>query len=100
MNEEETKALIEFFVALRNNIDDLISQLSPIKSIDELKAKIPSDMRELLSFEETEQFYIIKPRQYLGTENFARILDSVRQVGGQYISKGKDSHFKVPKGQP
>jgi len=98
MNEEETKALIEFLVALRNNIDNLISQLSPIKSIAELKAKIPSDMHELLSFEETEQFYIIRPRQYLGAENFAKILDSVRQVGGQYISRGKDSHFKVPRG--
>jgi isocitrate/isopropylmalate dehydrogenase len=98
MNGEETKALIEFFVALRNNIDNLISQLSPIKSIAELKAKIPSDTQDLLTFEETEQFYIIKPRQYLGAENFAKVLDAVKECGGEYVSKGKDSHFKVPRG--
>ena len=98
MNEEETKALLDFCISLRNSLDNLISQLAPVKSIAELKAKIPSDMHELLSFEETEHFYIIKPRQYLGAENFAKILDAVKLLGGEYISRGKDSHFKVPRG--
>jgi hypothetical protein len=98
MDKETAKVLIDFFTSVRNSIDNLISQLSPIKSIAELKAKIPSDTHELLSFEETEQFYIIKPRQYLGAENFAKVLDAVKECGGEYVSKGKDSHFKVPRG--
>jgi hypothetical protein len=98
VNEEETKALLDFCISLRNSLDNLISQLSPVKSIAELKAKIPDELKDVLTYEENQHYFIVRPRQYLGAENFAKILDAVRQVGGEYISKGKDSHFKVPKG--
>jgi hypothetical protein len=34
---------------------------------------------------------------FLGSENFAKIASAVRGMGGEYISAGKDSHFRVPK---
>jgi len=40
---------------------------------------------------------IIKPRQFLGSENFAKIASTVRGIGGEYISAGKESHFRVPR---
>jgi hypothetical protein len=98
LNKEETKALINFFCALRNSIDNLLTQLAPVKSIAELKAKIPSDTQDLLTFEENQHYFIIRPRQYLGAENFAKVLDVIKECGGEYVSKGKDSHFKVPRG--
>jgi len=50
-----------------------------------------------LSFEEKGEYIIIKPKQFLGSENFAKIASAVRGMGGEYISAGKDSHFRVPK---
>ena len=57
----------------------------------------PSELGDLLSFEEEENYIIVKPRQYLGGENFAKIASIVRGAGGEYISAGKESHFRIPK---
>jgi len=56
----------------------------------------PEDLRSLLSFEEKADAVIIKPRQFLGSENFAKIADIVKQQGGEYVSAGKNSHFRIP----
>jgi len=56
----------------------------------------PEDLRNLLSFERKAGAYILKPRQFLGAENFAKIADIVKQHGGDYISAGKESHFEIP----
>ena len=65
-----------------------------VESIQEL---FPKDLEEMLTFEETGNYIVIKPRQYLGSENFAKIASIVRDAGGEYISAGKESHFRVLK---
>lgn len=67
------------------------------RSIEEVKMMFPEDLEERLSFEEKDDFIIIKPRQFLGSENFARIASIVRGLGGDYVSAGKESHFRIPK---
>lgn len=57
----------------------------------------PEDMRGLLNFEDGGEYVKVTPRQYLGAENFAKIAQIVREKGGDYISAGKDSHFRIPK---
>jgi hypothetical protein len=57
----------------------------------------PQELESLLSIEERNEYIIIKPRQFLGSENFAKIASAVRGMGGEYISAGKESHFRVPK---
>jgi len=49
----------------------------------------------MLHFEEEAEYIIIKPRRFLGSENFAKIASIVRGAGGEYISAGKESHFRV-----
>lgn len=66
-------------------------------SIEDVKMMFPEDLENLLSFEEKEDYLVIKPRQFLGSENFAKIASVVRGIGGDYISAGKESHFRVPK---
>ncbi len=65
--------------------------------ISDLKNIFPEDLGALLAFEDRGDFIMIKPRQFLGSENFARIAAIVREAGGEYISAGKESHFRVPK---
>jgi len=67
------------------------------RSIDEIRMSFPEDLENRLSFEDKGDYIIIKPKQFLGSENFAKIASAVRGMGGEYISAGKDSHFRVPK---
>jgi hypothetical protein len=67
------------------------------KALEDAKTLFPEDLENLLSFEEKDDYVIIKPRQFLGSDNFSKIASAVRQAGGEYVSAGKASHFKVPK---
>ncbi len=67
------------------------------KKLEDVRMAFPEDLENLLSFEEKIDYIIIKPKQFLGSENFAKIASAVRGLGGEYISAGKDSHFRVYK---
>jgi hypothetical protein len=67
------------------------------KSVDNVRLVFTEDLEALLSFQEKDDYIMVKPRQFLGSENFAKIASAVRGLGGEYISAGKDSHFRVPK---
>ena len=71
----------------------------PAKPMETLEPAnlFPEDLRGLLSFEDQGEWTIIKPRQFLGAENFAKIAEIVRKHNGDYISKGKESHFRIPR---
>lgn len=62
---------------------------------DAVKSAFPKELEVLLYFEGKDNVVKIKPRQYLGSENFAKIASIVRSIGGEYVSAGKDSHFRV-----
>ncbi|MCK5628097.1 hypothetical protein KAI12_01395 [Candidatus Bathyarchaeota archaeon] len=64
-------------------------------SIEDVKTMFPEELAALLDFEEKGSYTIIKPRQFLGSENFAKIASTVRGMGGEYVSAGKNSHFRV-----
>lgn len=67
------------------------------RSLDDIRMSFPEDLEARLGFEERGEYIMIKPKQFLGSENFAKIASAVRGMGGEYISAGKDSHFRVPK---
>ncbi|MEM1550405.1 MAG: hypothetical protein QXX56_02800 [Candidatus Bathyarchaeia archaeon] len=100
---EEISRILKAYV--KSNIEEdhfaLISGASqPLRkrSIEDVQRFFPKDLLGLLLFEETEHYIIIKPRQYLGSENFIRVASIVReQLSGEYVSQGKESHFKVPR---
>lgn len=65
--------------------------------INDVKQAFSSELAGMLIFEESGKFIIVKPRRFLGSDNFAKIASIVRNLGGEYISAGRNSHFKVPK---
>lgn len=65
--------------------------------IEDAKMMFPEDLEGLLNFEDKGEYIKITPRQYLGAENFAKIAQIVRGAGGDYVSAGRDSHFRIPK---
>jgi len=66
-------------------------------AVDEAKMLFTKELEQMLIFEDQGEYIKIKPRQYLGSENFAKIASVCREMNGEYISAGKDSHFKLPK---
>jgi hypothetical protein len=70
------------------------------RSIDDIRMSFPEELEARLGFDEKGEFVEIKPKMFLGSENFAKIASAVRGMGGEYISAGKDSHFRVPKKKP
>jgi hypothetical protein len=72
-------------------------ETSKQRSLDDIRMSFPEELEARLSFDEKGDYIIIKPKQFLGSENFAKIASAVRGMGGEYISAGKDSHFRVPK---
>jgi response regulator of citrate/malate metabolism len=67
------------------------------KVLEDVKMMFSEDLENLLTFEEREDYIMIKPRQFLGSENFSKIASTIRGIGGEYVSAGKASHFRVPK---
>ena len=68
------------------------------RTIDDIQRVFPQELAGMLYFEESGEYIIVKPRQYLGSDNFARIASIVRdELRGEYISAGRDSHFRVPR---
>ena len=63
--------------------------------INDVKQAFSSELAGMLLFEETKKFVVVKPRRFLGSDNFAKIASVVRGLGGDYISAGKNSHFKI-----
>ena len=68
-----------------------------MRTVEDVRVLFPSDLETMLTFEETGNYIVIKPRRFLGSDNFAKIASIVRSAGGEYISAGKNSHFKVPR---
>ncbi len=68
-----------------------------LRTLDDIRMSFPEELESLLGFEEKGDFIIIKLMGFLGSEKFAKIASAVRGMGGEYISAGKESHFRVPK---
>ena len=67
------------------------------KQPEDIRLNFPEDLADMLTFEDKGDCTEIRPRQFLGSDNFARIASVVRGLGGEYVSAGKNSHFRVPK---
>jgi len=64
--------------------------------IEKVRAMFPRDLLRLLSLEKVEQYVLLRLKSYLGSETFGKVASIVRGAGGEYISAGKASHFRIP----
>jgi len=73
------------------------AETNKTRSLDDIRMSFPEELEARLDFTEKGDYIIIKPKQFLGSDNFAKIASAIRGMGGEYISQGRDSHFRVPK---
>jgi hypothetical protein len=69
------------------------------EKLTQLETHLKEFLPELLEVNDTESnmFYVVRFKKFLGSENFAKISQVCRMLGGEYVSEGKKSHFNVPK---
>ncbi len=75
-----------------------ISQLyGPVdySRIEDIELCFPEEIAHKLSFEQKNNWWIIKPKTFLGSELFSKTVEIIKELDGEYISAGKDSHFRV-----
>lgn len=85
----------EVEVSLRIGDRRYTGKLHP-EQIEASKAPIfPEPYAEMLTITDQGSFWHVKPKRFLGTENFTEIARIVKQFGGEYVSAGKSSHFKI-----
>ncbi len=68
-----------------------------LENVEDVRTLFPRELGNMLGFEDKGDYVMIKPKQFLGSENFAKIASTVRGIGGEYVSAGRDSHFRVYK---
>jgi hypothetical protein len=66
-------------------VKEILAALDPVKDL----LKIDADSSAMM--------VMVRPAQFLGSDNFAKVAAIVRGLGGQYCSAGKNSHFEIPK---
>ena len=66
-------------------------------SLEDVKIAFPKELEELLEFKEYPEYVTIRGKQFLDRGDFTKVGAIVRSLGGEYISLGKQSHFKVPR---
>lgn len=63
---------------------------------DTIMSAFTIELQNLLKFEKLGDKLKISPKSFLGSDNFAKIAAVVRELNGEYVSAGKESHFIVP----
>jgi len=61
------------------------------------QSKFPTELASLLTFEDQGDWVKVSPKMFLTGEAFPKIATIIRELGGEYISAGRNSHFKVKK---
>jgi len=74
-----------------------VTPAGKLRGVEDVKQAFSSEFAGMLLFEESGNFIILKPRRFLGSDNFAKIASVVRDLGGEYVSAGRNSHFKITK---
>ena len=62
-----------------------------------IKQHFPKELENMLDFHDEGNWFKVSPKAFLGSQNFGKVLSIVRELGGEYVSAGKNSHFKIPK---
>jgi hypothetical protein len=65
-----------------------------------MKLTFPEEVREKLCFEhcldsQGKVYVKVKPVKHLGSDCFNLVMANVRNLGGKYVSAGRDSHFQI-----
>jgi len=95
------ESIVEAFETLTGRlkeIRDALKQSKTTLTIERISSLMPEDLVKTVTFLDEGDIIKIKPKQYLGAETFARLAANLKDnFDGEYVSQGRDSHFKIKK---
>jgi len=71
-----------------------------IVGIKDVRTWLGKDLADLFDFSVEGNYIIIKAKNWLRKEDFAKASAVVKQHGGEWMSLGKMSHFRLMAGTP
>jgi hypothetical protein len=95
MSEDELEVLIRLNGKFYEG--KLRPQIVGSKVPEDKTPVFPEPYAEMLLITDRGNSWHVKPRTFLGSANFAEVARIVKQYGGEYISAGKESYFRVQK---
>ena len=63
--------------------------------LQKIKNSFSDKLQTMLEFTDMNEYIKVKPRQYL-KEDFARVSNICRSLNSEYISDGKNTHWRIP----
>ena len=76
----------------------LFLRLSSADFLNVLSKRLGRSASDFLDVDVEGEFLVVRPKAFLGSELFSDVLAVVKEYGGEYVSNGKLSHFRVPLG--
>jgi hypothetical protein len=74
-----------------------VKPAEPRVTLELVKNRFPPELQDKLSITEEGDFLKVQPKVFLGLDNFKQVASVVRELGGDYVKAGKNSHFKIKK---
>jgi len=103
LKPEELEAVITKLIeASQTFMDELIESRKLLTSAPShcpeitFAEEFPEELRKHLRFFDKGDYIRVEPKHYLGNELFAKIVTVIKDLGGEYVSAGRNSHFRVP----
>ncbi len=93
---DETDDLKQTFNKVKTHVFQLHKEKLNLEIIQKVKERFLDKWIERIEFLHQENFIIVKTKQYLNTDDFEELRAIIKDFGGEYVSAGKDSHFKIP----
>lgn len=93
---DETDDLKQTFIKVKAHVFQLHKEKLNLEIIQKVKERFLDKWVERIDFSHQENFIIVKTKQYLNTDDFEELRAIIKDFGGEYVSAGKDSHFKIP----
>jgi len=69
--------------------------VAPKITLESVKSRLKEHLEEL-EVSETDKGIVVKPQGFLGRDKFASVAAIIEELGGLYVSAGRDSRFLIP----
>ena len=98
-NREESE-VVEAKAGVADNVTILEPQVQlpndDMQLIKNIKYSLPDSLVKLLTISKVSDYIEVKPRQFLGSDNFAKISQLLKRgFDAEYVSAGRDSHWRI-----
>jgi len=93
---DETDDLNQTFNKVKTHVFQLHKEKRNLDIVQKVKERFLDKLVERIEFSQQGNFIIVKTKQYLNVDDFKELSTVIRDFGGEYVSAGKDSHFKIP----